>query len=99
MEIISCILILDHNDNTQYYVPAADYQSNPIVGTVVLREKVGVVEPVVKEDSNYWKVEGPAKPKQSASSRMSSDQIYLQMVKEQIEQRRKRDDWMRERGK
>jgi hypothetical protein len=99
LDPITCILILDHKDNTQYYVPLADYQSNPTLGTVVLKERAAIWEPVVKEKDDYWLM-GTVKsniPKQS--TRMTTDQVYQQMLKEQIEMRRKRENWFKERGK
>ena len=108
METITCILILD-TDNDHVWVPYADYQTNPTVGTVVLKEKVTVPEPVVRESCEHWFIKAVKSPKHSEYHRtyggkqagkfVSSEEIYRQMMKEQDEQRRKRDDWMRERGK
>jgi hypothetical protein len=105
LDPITCVLVID-NLGDHVWIPIAEWQTNPLC---VLLPVEDVREPVIKEKDDYWFI-GTVKsniPKKEYvvnggrqyGKSMTSDQIYLQMVKEQIEMKRKRDDWLKERGK
>lgn len=106
MTPILCVQVIDSSGD-HVWIPMDEWRTNP---NCVLLPVDSLREPIVKENCEHWRIEPTEKSKTSkqkyyqTSSRnygktyLTAAQIYEQMLKEQNEQRRKRENWKNEHG-